>query len=117
MIRTILLFTLLVGLTGAMTVWQIEIPNGKTTIALDDTWQSLHKQQTPNFSSTYNKLRKLNPWMTKNIANKTTSTSTLRKFSRRKSQKKHKWKFVGIVKKGNQRYILLLENKRLPNMP
>jgi len=112
MIRTFLLFTLLAGLTGTVAVWQIQIPDaGETTSAQDDTWQLPHKPQAPNYSKSYNRLRKLNPWNTTENGDYKTGTSS--KSSRRKGKKNQKWKFVGIVKKGNQRYILLLENKKI----
>jgi hypothetical protein len=99
---------LLVGLTGLLAVRQIQMPKaGQTTPAEDDTWKLPTGFQARNLSRTYLKLRKLNPWGTDNQ----TSTS---KQSLIQSQKlPSKWKFVGIIQQGNQRYILLLENKKI----
>ena len=109
MIRMILLLILLAGLTGGLAKWHIQIPDtSKIPIAQQkDTWNLPHHPQARNPSTVYNKLRKLKPWNT----GKQGGNST--KSSRKRKRKKSKWKFVGIIKKGSQRYALLLENKKI----
>ncbi len=106
MIRTIFLLILLAGLTGGLAEWQIQIPDAlETTTAQKDTWNLPHNPQARNPSTVYNKLRKLKPWNTGEQGG--TSSKSSRK------RKKSKWQFVGIIKKGTQRYVLLLENKKI----
>ncbi|HDN26412.1 MAG TPA: hypothetical protein ENG03_04840 [Thioploca sp.] len=108
MIRVILLLILLVGLTGLLAVWQIQMPEaGQTMPVEDDTWKLPTEFQAHNLSKTYTKLRKLNPWGTDNQTN--TSKQSLTQPQKQPTS----FQFVGIIGRDNQRYILLLENQKI----
>ncbi|HEC84965.1 MAG: hypothetical protein DRR08_13500 [Candidatus Parabeggiatoa sp. nov. 2] len=107
MIRVIFLLILLAGLTGLLTNQQIQIPKARqTTEASDDTWKLPKESIAPNPSRLHVKLRQLSPWETDNQTTTSKSSSSPRK-------QKTKWKFVGIVQKGRQRYVMLLENNKV----
>jgi hypothetical protein len=101
----IFLLILLAGLTGGLADRQIQIPDAlKTTTAQKDIWNLPHNPKARNPSTAYKKLRKLKLWNTDKQGGSSTKS---------RKRKKSKWKFVGIIKKGNQRYVLLLENKKI----
>lgn len=108
----------LIGLTGLFAFWQVQIPNAEQMLAKNSevVWKSPQLPKKHHSKSSYNKLRKLNPWGN-NTLNQTTasssssSTKTSSSAARRKLKRDFK-NFVGIIHKGKQRYILFTGKKK-----
>ena len=107
--RTIIVSVLLAVLTSLAALWQIRIPTiGQSVTPVEDNWTLPTLSQATQLQKTYVKLRKLKPWGSKNT--KTTSTKAKRKAKKQTPKKpRPDWRFAGVVQRGQQRYILLLD--------
>lgn len=108
MIRVIILLILLAGLTGLLANQEIQIPKAEQiAVSEDDIWKLPTELQAANPSARHAKLLQLSPWETEShqilLSSKQVKSS---------QQIKPTWKLVGLIKKGSQRYAMLLENNK-----
>jgi len=97
---------LLSGITGGLTFWSINIPDINQMPLENDSWKLLEIPKPPNVQSLSSKLRRLKPWETKE---KITSSSTSKSSNKKNNSKL--LQLVGIVQRGRNNYILVLDNK------
>jgi len=106
--RTIIVSVLLAVLTSLAALWQIQIPTiGHSINQTEDNWTLPTLSQATQLQKTYVKLRKLKPW-----GSEKKSTSRKRNTKTKKQPPKKPrpdWRFAGVVQRGQQRYILILD--------
>ncbi|MDM8560490.1 hypothetical protein [Candidatus Parabeggiatoa sp. HSG14] len=115
------LLILLSGLTSLLAFWQNKLPTIEQISApSEEIWKLPNLPQANQIQQTYFKLRKLKAWgvikekKSKKTTKKTTGLekkSTDTKITKITTQLTQHERFAGIVQKGKQRYILLLNKQ------
>jgi hypothetical protein len=108
MIRVIILLILLAGLSGLLANQKIQLPKAvQMADSEEDDWKLPTESQAVKPSIRYAKLLQLSPWETESrqVLASSKQVNSPEKVSRT-------WKLVGLIKKGSQRYIMLLENNK-----
>jgi hypothetical protein len=100
-------FILLAGMTGGLAFWSNNVPEIDQMPLENDNWKLLEIPKPPNVQSLSSQLRRLKPWEEKE---ETTSAKSTQKSSKSKSGSKP-LKLVGIVQRGHNDYILVMDNK------
>lgn len=115
MIKLLIILIIINGLVAVGAVWYVQLPTIESVTESEDKWNLPPLPSMDKVAQSYIKLLKLHPWKIEvvapaapapvvaapPVAPKPASTSLL----------KRDWQLVGIVQRGEQRYVLVLDKQ------
>lgn len=115
MIKLLIILIIINGLVAAGAVWYVQLPTTESVTKSEDKWSLPPLPSMDKVAQSYIKLLKLHPWKIEvvapaapapvvaapPVAPKPASASLL----------KRDWQLVGIVQRGEQRYVLVLDKQ------
>jgi len=115
MIKLLIILVIINALVAAGAVWYVQLPTTESVTESEDKWSLPPLPSMDKVAQSYIKLLKLHPWKIEEVAPaapapvvapppvvpKPASASLL----------KRDWQLVGIVQRGEQRYVLVLDKQ------